>query len=283
MGVIPFYLVLNLQRMEQLISAKSDIHADAKIGKNVTIEAFAKIDRDVIIGDSTWIGANATVYPGARIGKECKVFPGAVISAEPQDLKFKGEYSTVEIGDRTTIREYVTVNRGTAAKGVTKVGSDSLLMAYTHLGHDVAVGNHCVISNSVQLAGEVVVEDYAVIGGMSAVHQFCRIGAYSMVSGMSGVLSDVAPFTKVFGLPVAYMGLNLVGLRRRGFSRQQIDNIHEIYRIIYQQGRNVSQAIEYIQSYLNPSPEMGQIISFIKSSRRGIVKNAIGQDVTVES
>ncbi len=268
-------------RMEQLISKKAEIHPDARIGKNVTVEAFAKIDKDVVIGDGTWIGANATIYPGARIGKDCKVFPGAVISAEPQDLKFDGEYSTVEVGDRTTIREYVTINRGTAAKGVTKVGNDTLLMAYAHLGHDVEVGNHCVVANSVQLAGEVVLEDWVVIGGMSAVHQFCRIGTHSMVSGMCGVLSDVAPYTKVFGLPAAYMGINLVGLRRRGFNREQIDNIHDIYRALYQQGRNVSQAIEYMQAYLDPSPEMGQIITFIKGSKRGIIKNAVGQTTTV--
>ncbi len=269
--------------MEQLISSNAEIHPDAIIGENVTIESFAKIDKDVRIGEGTWIGANATIYPGARIGKNCKVYPGAVISAEPQDLKFKGEYSTVEIGNKTTVREYVTINRGTAAKGVTKVGNDVLLMAYSHLGHDVEVGNNCIISNSVQLAGEVVVEDFAVIGGMAAVHQFCRIGAYSMVSGMCGVISDVAPYTKVFGLPAAYMGLNVVGLRRKGFSREQIDNIHEIYRVIYQQGRNVSQAIEYIQAYLDPTPEMGEIINFIKTSKRGIVKNAIGQATAVES
>ncbi|MFO8002115.1 MAG: acyl-ACP--UDP-N-acetylglucosamine O-acyltransferase [Marinilabilia sp.] len=269
--------------MEQLISNRAEIHPEAKIGKEVKVEAFAKIDEDVVIGDGTWIGANATIYPGARIGKNCKIYPGAVVSAEPQDLKFQGEYSTVEIGDRTTVREYVTVNRGTAARGVTSVGNDTLLMAYTHLGHDVEVGNNCVVANSVQLAGEVVIEDWAVIGGMSAVHQFCRIGAHAMVSGMSGVLSDVAPFTKVFGLPVAYMGLNVVGLRRRGFSREQIDNIHEIYRVIYQDGRNVSQAIEHIQAYLDPTPEMGQITSFIKASKRGIVKNAIGQTAVVES
>jgi UDP-N-acetylglucosamine acyltransferase len=269
--------------MVQLISNRAEIHPDAKIGNNVTVEAFAKIDKDVVIGEGTWVGSNAIIYRGARIGRECKIYPGAVISAEPQDLKFKGEYSTVEIGDRTTVREYVTVNRGTAARGVTSVGSDTLLMAYTHLGHDVEVGNHCVVSNSVQLAGEVVLEDWVVIGGMSAVHQFCRIGAHSMVSGMSGVLSDVAPFTKVFGVPVYYIGINIVGLRRRGFSREQIDNIHEIYRAIYQQGRNISQAIEYVQAYLDPTPEMGQIISFIKASKRGIVKNAIGQTASVES
>ncbi|SFD69854.1 acyl-ACP--UDP-N-acetylglucosamine O-acyltransferase [Thermophagus xiamenensis] len=269
--------------MEQLISNRAEIHPDAKIGKNVTIEAFAKIDKDVVIGDGTWIGSNAIIYPGARIGKDCKIFPGAVISAQPQDLKFKGEYTTVEIGDRTTVREYVTINRGTAARGVTSVGNDTLLMAYSHLGHDVSVGNHCVISNSVQLAGEVVLEDWVVIGGMSAVHQFCRVGAHAMVSGMSGVLSDVPPYSKVFGVPVAYMGINVVGLKRRGFSKQQIDNIHEIYRVIYQQGRNISQALEYIQTYLDPNPEMGNIISFIKSSKRGIVKSVFRQTASVES
>jgi len=269
--------------MKQLISPNAEIHPEAKIGKNVTVEAFAKIDEDVVIGDDTWIGANAIIYPGARIGSGCKIYPGAVVSAEPQDLKFQGEYSTVEIGDNTTIREYVTINRGTSAKGVTKVGDNTLLMAYAHLAHDVIVGDNCVVSNSVQIAGEVTLEDWVVIGGMSAVHQFCRIGSHAMVSGMSGVLSDVAPFTKVFGLPVAFMGLNLVGLRRRGFTREQVDNIHEIYRVIYQDGRNVSQAIEYIQAYLDPSPEMGQIISFIKESKRGIVKTSIRQASPVES
>lgn len=201
------------------ISPRAEVHPEAIIGKNVRIDAFATIHHDVIIGDNCWIGSNAAIYPGARLGKSCKVFPGAVISAEPQDLKFDGEYSTVEIGHDTTIREYVTINRGTAARGITSVGNHTLLMAYAHLGHDVAVGNHCVISNSVQLAGEVIVEDWAVIGGMSAVHQFCRVGTHAMVSGMSGVLSDVAPFTKVFGVPVTYMGINVTGLKRRGFDK----------------------------------------------------------------
>lgn len=260
--------------MAQLISPRADIHPEANLGKDVVVEAFAKIDKDVVIGDGTWIGANAIIYPGARIGKKCKIFPGAVIAGEPQDLKFKGEYSTVEIGDYTTVREYVTINRGTASRGTTKVGNHTLLMAYTHLGHDTIVGNHCVISNSVQIAGEVEVGDWAVIGGSSAIHQFVRIGAHAMVSGMAGVLSDVAPYTKVFGVPAAYIGINYVGIKRRGFTKEQIDTIHEAYRVFYQRGMNASQATDHMVEYINPTDELTEIIEFIKSSKRGVIKNS---------
>ncbi len=260
--------------MELLISPRAEIHPDAVIGKNVTIEAFAKIDNDVIIGDGTWIGSNATIFSGARIGKGCKIFPGAVIAAIPQDLKFKGEYTTVEIGNNTTIREYVTINRGTASKGITKIGNNTLMMAYSHLGHDSEVGDHCVISNSVQIAGEVTIEDWAIIGGLSAIHQFCRIGAHAMVSGMTGILSDVAPYTTVFGLPAVFMGINYIGLKRRNFTKEQIDNIREIYRIIYQNGMNISQAVEHINLYIEPSAEKDSILYFIESSKRGIIKEA---------
>lgn len=270
--------------MDQLISPKAEIHPEAIIGKGVVVEAFAKIDKDVVIGEGTWIGSNAVIYPGARIGAHCKIFPGAVIAAIPQDLKFKGEYTTVEIGDYTTIREYVTINRGTAARGVTKVGSHTLLMAYTHLGHDVEVGDHCVLSNGVQVAGEVEVEDWAVIGGMSAIHQFCRIGQHAMVSGMTGVLSDVAPFTKVFGVPANYMGINYVGLKRRGFTKEQTDAIHDVLRVLYQRGLNTTQAIEYMKIYLEPSEEKEMIIDFIQNSKRGVIKGATrGASVTEEA
>ncbi len=261
--------------MNQLISPRAEIHPDAMIGNNVIVEAFAKIDKDVFIGDGTWVASNAIIYPGARIGSHCKIFPGAVISAEPQDLKFKGEYSTVEIGNHTTIREYVTVNRGTAAKGVTKIGDHTLLMAYTHLGHDSEIGSHCVIVNNVQIAGEVVVEDWVVIGGMSAIHQFCRIGQHAMVSGMTGILSDVAPYTKVIGMPASYMGINYLGMKRRGFTKKQIDAVHDAYRIIYQNGLNTSQAVEYMQMCLDPSEEMDEIVSFIRNSKRGIIKGVV--------
>ncbi len=254
------------------ISKLADIHPDAVLGNNVKVESFAKISKDVVIGDNTWVGANATIYEGARIGKYCKIFPGAVIAAIPQDLKFKGDYSTVEIGDHTTIREYVTINRGTAKNGVTRVGKHSLLMAYSHIGHDSVVGDNCVIVNSVQIAGEVVVEDWAVIGGMSAVHQFCRIGTHAMVSGMSGTLQDVAPYTKVFGVPASYVGINSIGLKRRGFTKEQINNISDVYRVLFQQGMNTTQALKYMEDYLEPSIEKDQIVQFISSSTRGFVK-----------
>jgi UDP-N-acetylglucosamine acyltransferase len=259
----------------KLISKRAEIHPGAILGENVIVEAFAKIDRDVVIGDGSRIGANATIYPGARIGAHCSIYPGAVIASEPQDLKFRGEYSRVEIGDHTTVREYASINRGTDSKGVTRVGSHSLLMAYSHLGHDVSVGNHCVISNSVQVAGEVLIEDYAIIGGMSAIHQFCRVGAYAFVSGMTGILSDVAPYTKVFGIPASYMGINTLGLTRRGFSREQMEVISEAYRILYQKGLNTTQALEVMAATLEPSPELEKIISFIKNSRRGVIKTLI--------
>lgn len=254
------------------ISRLADIHPDAILGKNVIVEAFAKIDNDVVVGDDTWIGTNVSLFPGTRIGAHCKVFPGAVIAGLPQDLKFRGEYSTVEIGDHTTIREYVTINRGTALDGVTRVGSHTLLMAYSHIGHDTLVGDHCVIVNSVQIAGEVVVEDWAVVGGMSAIHQFCRIGTHAMVSGMSGVLLDVAPYTKVFGVPAEYVGINSIGLKRRDFSREQIENIRDIYRVMFQQGLNTSQALEYIDQNMPDSDERNQIVHFLKNSKRGFIK-----------
>lgn len=264
------------------ISPLAKIHPDAKIGKNVTIEDFAKIEKDVIIGDDCWIGSNAVIFPGARIGKNCKIFPGAVIAAIPQDLKFRGEYSTVEIGENSTIREYVTINRGTASKGVTRVGNNSLLMAYVHLGHDSEIGNNCVIVNSVQIAGEVLIDDWAVVGGMSAVHQFCRIGAHAMVSGMSAVLGDVAPYTKVFGMPAKYVGINVVGLRRRGFSKEQVDSIHEMYRVLFQQGMNTTQALDFIRFNFEESDEKQHVLQFINRSDRGIIKSNGNGSMTEE-
>lgn len=256
------------------ISKNSEIHPEATIGENVTIEAFVRIDKDVVIGEGTWIGANASIYAGARIGKHCKIFPGAVISAEPQDLKFNGEYSTVEIGNYTTIREYATINRGTASKGVTRIGNHCLLMAYSHIGHDSDIGHHCVISNSVQVAGEVIIEDWVVVGGMSAIHQFCRIGTHSMVSGMTGILSDVAPYTKVFGVPAKYIGINAVGMKRREFTKQQINAVHDIYRILFQQGLNTSDALDLIESSIEDSEEKDRIVNFIQKTHRGIIKHA---------
>lgn len=264
--------------MSNSISPKADIEEGAQIGKDVTIEAFVKISKDVVIGDGTWIGANATIYNGARIGRNCQIFPGAVISAIPQDLKYKGEETFVEVGDNTTIRECVTINKGTAAKNVTQVGSNCLLMAYSHVAHDAILGDHVILANGVQVAGEVEIDNWAVIGGNSAIHQFCRIGEHAMVSGMSGILSDVPPFTKVAGMPCNYQGINYIGLKRRGFSKEQIDTIHEFYRIFFQEAYNTSQAVAHIELNYPASEERDVIINFVKGSSRGIVGSAHKQN-----
>ena len=255
-----------------MISNLAFVHPEALLGKDVTIEPFAYIDRNVEIGDGTWIGPNSTVLYGARIGKNCKIFPSSVISGIPQDLKFKGEESTAEIGDNTTIREGVTVNRGTLAVGKTVVGSSCLLMAYSHIGHDCAVGNNCIIGNSSGLAGEVKVDDWAILSGGTLVHQFARIGAHVMIGGGSRVRIDVPPFIKADREPLSYMGLNSVGLTRRGFEKERIDEIHNIYRVLFQSKLNNSQALEKVEQDFKPSPDRDYIIEFIRKSERGIIR-----------
>jgi UDP-N-acetylglucosamine acyltransferase len=255
-----------------MISNLAFVHPEALLGKDVTIEPFAYIDRNVEIGDGTWIGPNSTVLFGARIGKNCKIFPSSVISGIPQDLKFKGEESTAEIGDNTTIREGVTVNRGTLAVGKTVVGSSCLLMAYSHIGHDCAIGNYCIIGNSSGLAGEVKVDDWAILSGGTLVHQFARIGAHVMIGGGSRVRIDVPPFIKADREPLSYMGLNSVGLTRRGFEKERIDEIHNIYRVLFQSKLNNSQALEKVEQDFKPSPDRDYIIEFIRKSERGIIR-----------
>jgi len=248
------------------------VHPEAKIADNVVIEPFATINHDVVIGEGTRIGSSVTIMPGVRIGKNCRIFPGAVIGAEPQDLKFKGEYSTVEIGNNTTIREFVTINRGTAAKGKTIVGNNCLLMAYVHVAHDCIVGNNVILVNSTQLAGEVIIDDYVILGGMSAVHQFVHVGSHVMLSGGSLVRKDVPPFIKAGREPLSYVGINSIGLRRRNFSNEKIREIQEIYRYIYQKGLNISQAVEVIEAEMPASTERDEILLFIKDSKRGIIR-----------
>lgn len=248
------------------------VHPDAKIADNVVIEPFVSIDHDVEIGEGTRIGSSVTILPGTRIGKNCRIFPGAVIGATPQDLKFRGEYSTVEIGDNTTIREYVTINRGTAAKGRTKVGNNCLLMAYVHIAHDCTVGNNVIMVNSSQLAGEVVVDDWAILSGMVAVHQFCRIGSHVMISGGSLVRKDVPPYIKAGREPLSYVGINSIGLRRRNFNNEKIREIQEIYRYIYQKGLNTAQAVEIIEAEMPATQERDEILLFVKDSKRGIIR-----------
>lgn len=252
------------------------VHPGAKIAKNVVIEPFSTIHNNVEIGEGTWIGSNVTIMEGARIGKNCTIFPGAVISAVPQDLKFGGEESVAIIGDNTTIRECVTINRGTAASGQTVVGSNCLIMAYAHVAHDCAVGNNVVIANSVALAGHVTVGDFAIIGGLAAVHQFITIGDHSMISGGSLVRKDVPPYTKAAKEPLSYIGINSVGLRRRGFSSEKIREIQDVYRTLYQKNYNNSQALDIIEAEMEATPERDEIIHFVRNSSRGIMKGYTG-------
>lgn len=260
----------------------ANVHPEAKIGANVVVEPFATIYKDVVVGDNTWIGPGAVLMNGARVGKNCKIYPGAVIAGEPQDLKYRGEESTAEIGDNTTIREYVTVNRGTAASGKqrTIVGSGCLLMSYVHVAHDCKVGDNIILAGYTGLAGEVEVGDWAIVGGGTVVHQFVKIGMHCMISGGSKVGKDVLPYVLAGHEPLVYGGTNKVGLRRRGFTNEQIDNIHNIYRIIYQSNLNVTQACEELDK-LTASPERDAILNAIRTSKRGIIRAATG-DVEIE-
>ncbi len=251
------------------------VHPDAKIANNVVIEPFVTIDKNVIIGEGTIIGSNVTILEGARIGKNCRIFPGAVIGAIPQDLKFRGEETTAEIGDNTTIRECVTINRGTASKGKTVVGSNCLIMAYCHVAHDTIVGNNVIMSNSVQLAGEVVIDDFAIIGGGALIHQFCHIGSHVMIQGGALINKDIPPYVKAARNPISYAGINSIGLRRRNFTNETIRDIQEIYRYLYLSGLNNSDAIERIEAELPATKERDEIILFVRNSQKGIIKGYI--------
>jgi UDP-N-acetylglucosamine acyltransferase len=248
------------------------VHPEAKIARNVVIEPFTTIHKNVTIGSGTWIGSNVTIMEGARIGDNCRIFPGAVISAIPQDLKFEGEDSITIIGNNTTIRECVTVNRGTNASGKTEIGSNCLIMATAHIAHDCVVGDNAIIVNGVLLGGHVTVGKFAVLGGLSAIHQFINIGAHAMISGGSLVRKDVPPYTKAAKEPLSYVGINSIGLRRRGFNSEKITEIQDIYRILYQQTYNNSQALEKIEGEMEATPERDEIITFIRNSKRGIMK-----------
>ena len=251
------------------------IHPAAKIHPSVVIDPFVTIDQNVEIGEGTHIGSNVTIMEGARIGRHCNIFPGAVISGIPQDLKFKGEDTVAIIGDNTTIRECVTVNRGTAAKDKTVVGNNCLIMAYYHVAHDCLVGNNVIISNASQLAGEVQVDDFAVIGGGTLIHQFTHIGSHVMIQGGSRINKDIPPFVKAGRDPIAYTGINSIGLRRRDFSNDQIREIQEIYRYLYLSRLNVTDAVDRIEAELPATKERDEIIEFIRNSKRGIVRGYV--------
>jgi UDP-N-acetylglucosamine acyltransferase len=256
-----------------MIQPLAYIHPQAKIADNVVIEPFVTIYKDVVIGEGTWIGSNVTIMDGARIGKNCRIFPGAVISAPPQDLKYKGESTTLTIGDNTVIRECVTLNRGTALdKNTTQIGQNCLLMAYVHVAHDCIIGDHVIIANSVQLAGHIEIHDYAFIGGTSAVHQFVSIGAHAIISGGSLVRKDVPPYTKAGREPLSYVGINSVGLRRRGFTPDQINEIQDIYRTVFLKKYNITKALDIIETERQPTEIRDEILDFIRNSNRGVMK-----------
>jgi len=250
----------------------ANVHAGAVIGENVVISHYVTIEDDVVIGDGCNIGANAVVMAGTRLGKHCRVFPGAVIGAEPQDLKFAGEYSTLTIGDHTTIREFCTINRGTAAAGTTTIGSHCLLMAYVHVAHDCVVGDHVVLANNVNLAGHVEVGDHAVLGGTAAVHQFVKIGAHVMLGGGSLLRKDVPPYITAAREPVRFVGVNKTGLERRDFSAEKIAMISRAYRILFAPGFSRQEAMELIERDLPELTERHEIIGFVNASQRGIIK-----------
>jgi len=250
----------------------SIVHPEAIIGENVTISPFVTIDRNVVIGDGTVIYPHATILSGARIGRNCQIFPGAVIAGIPQDLKFKGEETTAEIGDNTVIRECATVNRGTAAKGRTVVGNNCLIMAYSHVAHDCVLKDWVIQGNATQLAGEVEVDDFAILSGGTLVHQFTKIGRHAMIQGGSRLGKDIPPYIIAGREPITYSGVNIIGLRRRGFDNERIAAIQEMYRLIYQAGMNNKDAVKYIEDNIAPSEDKDIIISFIQNSQRGIVR-----------
>lgn len=255
-----------------MISPLSQIHPEAKIGKDVKIDPFVVVDEGVIIGDGTHIMSHAVIMKNTMIGKCCNIFPSAVLGAIPQDLKFDGENTSVQIGDNTTIREFVTVNRGTKDKWKTVVGSNCLLMAYCHIAHDCILGDNVIIANSVQLAGHVEIGNHAIIGGMAAAIQFSKIGAHTYIAGGTEVIKDVPPYIKAGRSPLSYVGVNSVGLLRRGFTPEKINGILEIYRNIYLRGFNITQATQFIEKELPDTEEKKEILKFIKDSKRGILK-----------
>lgn len=259
-----------------MIQPLAYVHPEAKIAQNVVIEPFAIIHKDVEIGEGTWIGSHAVINEGARIGKNCKIYSGAVISSTPQDLKFKGEYTLTFIGDNTTIREYATISRGTEEHYKTEIGSHCLIMAYAHVAHDCRIGNHCILTNNVQMAGHVYMGDWAIIGGSSSVLQFTRIGAHAFISGGSLVRKDVPPFAKAAREPLTYVGINSTGIRRRGYSNERINEIQEVYRYLYLRGLNNAEALTRIELELPASDDRDEILNFVRTSERGIMRGPGG-------
>ncbi len=255
-----------------MIQNMNNIHRNAKIGRNVQVGPFTTIEEDVVIGNGCRIGGNVNILAGARLGNNCHVFPGAVIGAAPQDLKFEGEHSTLEIGNNVTIREYCTINRGTKASFKTSIGDNSLLMAYVHVAHDCTIGPNCILANNVNLAGHINIGHHTVIGGLVAVHQFVKIGDHVMVGGGSLVRKDIPHFVKAAREPLSFVGVNVTGLKRRGFTQEQIHSIQDIYRLLFVRGYNISQAVSVIKDAIPDIPEKELILEFVDQSERGIMR-----------
>lgn len=253
------------------------VHPNARIGKNVTIGPWVTIEADVVIGDNATIGANVCIMSGTRIGKNCQIFPGAIVGAIPQDLKYSGEETTLEIGDNVIIREYCTLNRGTRANYKTVIGNNCLLMAYVHVAHDCVIGEHCILANNATLAGHVEIEEYAILGGMTAVHQFVQIGAHALIGGGTLLNKDVPPYVRISRYPASYIGVNTVGLRRKGFASQDIRNIQDIYHQLFVEHRNVSKAVKHIETTMEDTPNRQRILSFARASKNGLIKGLISK------
>lgn len=255
-----------------MISPLANISQDAKIGKNVTIDAFASVLGNAVIGDNTHIHSNAMIYPDTTIGSSCQIFPGAIIGIVSQDLKYKGEPTTTSVGNNTIIREYVTIHKGTADRMTTSVGDNCLLMAYVHVAHDCMIGNNVIIANSVGLSGHITVEDFAIIEGMCGTQQFITVGAHSFVAGFSQIRKSVPPFVRCAREPLQFIGVNTIGLGRRGFDKEVIRQVEDIYRLIFVRGHNMTNALEIIEQEIENTPTRNQIISFIKNQKDGIIK-----------
>ena len=264
------------------ISPLASVSPKAILGDNIEIGPFAFVDDDVEIGDGCKIFPHATVFRYVKMGKNCQIYPGAVVGAVPQDLKFEGEVTSVELGDNVTVRECATINRGTKASGkyLTKVGNDTLIMSYSHIAHDCVIGDHCILVSYVGLAGETVVDDWAIIGGGSKAHQFSKIGCHAMVGGMSRINKDVPPYALCGHEPISYVGVNIVGLRRRGFSSDAIRSIKDIYDTIYYAGLNISDGCAKVEAGFPQSEERDTILEFIRSSKRGIIRASDPNDRT---
>jgi len=258
-----------------MISPLSSVSPESKLGENVVVDSFSTIFEDVIIGDGTHIHPNVTIYPGTRIGKNCEIFPGAVIGVVPQDLKFEGEYTTVEIGDNTKIRECVTIHRGTKDKLATRIGSNCLLMTYVHVAHDCQIGNNVILASYVGISGHVIIDDWAILEGKAAVQQFIHIGAHSFIGGASLVRKNIPPFIKAAREPMTFAGVNSVGLRRRGLTDAEVREIEDVYRIIYVQNNNISKGIECVKETMPPSKYRDEIIDFIITSDKGVIRGMI--------